>query len=204
MYLPFYYFIWFVQVDTLNSPLGGLPLRGYTFHFFVLSVLVPGSYLINLALLSGFVIEAIISWYYFDLSSHPNLALSSEPTLTILFGIIAFTLLAFRYREEILTKKVILDNARNEVLERWAKVILSIRDKANTPLQTLSIAMSNLSREEGIDPNTLSVMENAINKLNSMSELLKKLDERVVWNQRELMTDEQMIKWFRDEKFDDK
>lgn len=197
LYIPFYYLSWHLNVEAAASTQLWIPFQNLHFHLFALVILVPGSYLINFILIVGFAIEALILWLYLDLPHLPNVILFTEPIFTFLYVVVAIALLWFRYRDEQTIQRLSLEHAKAEVLETLARIFLSIRDKSNTPLQTLKISIDLLKMKRPLDDHTISVLENSVNRLSFLSDILKMSEEKMEFNGEELMTDEEILQWIK-------
>jgi hypothetical protein len=196
LYLPFYYMQWLLHRDLAISGLVWVPIASFRLHFFALALLVPGSYLINFILMSGFALEAALVWFYFDIPHLSNAVTQGEPVYSLLFFVISLSFLAFRYRDEKIIKKLYLKQARLEVFENLARVFLSIRDKSNTPIQTLGVSVELLKKKNASDQEAIIIMENAVKKLTLLSEVLKKTESKISNKDIVLMSDEELQKWF--------
>ena len=195
LYVPFYFLSWFYHVDAIALPSLWIPFQNLHLHFFALAILVPGSYRINFFLIMGFVLESILLWFYLDLPNQPNVVMQTEPAITILYALVSLALLGFRYRDEKIIQQLYLKQAKAEVLETLACIFLSIRDKSNTPLQTLKISIDILKRKCPLDEKTISVLENSVNRLTFLGDILKMSEAKMEWKGLGLMTDEEINKW---------
>jgi hypothetical protein len=197
LYSPFYIFSWFFHSDASLAGQVWIPLKNFWYHFFVLGIIVPGSYLINFLLLLGFVIESIVVWFYFDLSHLSGAVLNAEPAATFLFAFLAVVLLVLRFRDEQKIFRLYLEQERGKFFEKVIRFILSVRDKTNTPLQTLSISIDLMKKDPNHDPETIAIMENAITKIVFFAEMIKEGSGAHLESKSfDLMTSEEMVAWF--------
>src|SRR5262245_36856192 len=91
---------------------------------------------LNVFLLSALMIEAAAAWWYFQLGSERLLVESGYIWNILLTGLCAATLLIARYRYEDTLRGFVELEARAVTAERMARMFLTPRDRANSPLQT--------------------------------------------------------------------
>lgn len=192
LFLPLFPLSYFYHSENLRLLTPGIVFMGQKLFFLALSILVPGPYWINIALMAGFALQTI--WLY--VGDGPNLhaffVQSAEPWATILYALVGGTLLAFRYHYQQITRQLTVSQAQTELFEDIARVFLSIRDLANTPLQSLGIAAELLDRNY---PNAGEITErlsNSVRKLNSLNQIFKVYEKQISWGKVKLMTEEEI------------
>jgi hypothetical protein len=132
-----------------------------------LALLTPLSLWLGLSLLAGFSIEVVTLWGL-GLSGR----LAGEPWVTLFYAVFAAALLVQRASERRLTRRLVQANAEAAALERIANSSRAVRDRMNTPLQTLALALELLERS-GDDhthtPELIQRMRRALVKLTELS-----------------------------------
>jgi hypothetical protein len=107
------------------------------------ALLTPLSLWLGMVLLVAFSIETVVLWAL-NLAGH----LSGEPWVTLFYGVFAAALLWQRASERRLTRRLVQVNAEASALERVALASLAVRDRMNTPLQTLTLSIELLEAQE--------------------------------------------------------
>jgi hypothetical protein len=107
---------------------------------------------------------------------------SGEPFAVIAYGVFALVLLGFRQRSHAVREE--LARARSEMLalERVARVAITLRDLANSPVQTLELVRQELI----VDAPQLHVhegrMKRALEQLRKLNEVLMMYQDAVPWD----------------------
>lgn len=99
-------------------------------------------------------------------------AVGSEPLLTCLFAVIAVVMLLLRSRGHSAERALVLARADTTAAQHLASTFLAIRDLANTPLQTLVLAIGVLERRHGTESELVGGMKRALEQLQRLNEVL--------------------------------
>ena len=163
-------------VWTLAVPEAQLSESFIAFKMVLMGValLTPLSLSLGLALLIGLSIEVVALWGL-NLAGH----LPGEPWVTLFYGVFAAALLWQRASERRLTRRLVQVNAEASALERIARSSLAVRDRMNTPLQTLTLLIELLERQAAPEGTREIVarMRRAVVKLTELSNRLAKEEE---------------------------
>lgn len=86
---------------------------------------------------------------------------------------------------------------RSNVLENLARLFLSLRDRANTPLQSLFIMSSLLKADKPLSQETIDQFNSIINQLKTSSDQLKNYENLIQLrvNDRHIVTDKELEGW---------
>ena len=194
IYGPYYYLTWHQHEIYILHSLAFSPFVAIKLHFFALAFLVPGPFWVNLLLMMAFGVEAVVMWAHFDIPNLKMVILGFEPITTMLFGLVSLFLLFFRYRDEKIIRELSIKHAEAEAYEKVAKIFLNIRDRTNTPIQTLKIATFILSKRLPPDDEMISIMEKSIAKLTDLNEILNQTESHIRWHGPEMMSDQEVLK----------
>jgi hypothetical protein len=166
---PFLIGIWLPQAHDLRG--GELLEPMLAHHFLLLGIAVAApSWRIGSAAIVVFTVHAIALWQTL-LAAGPSPALDREPWFTLFFGVIAMLLLYTRERRRRLEDRLTIAEARARLLAQVSRLLLALRDRANTPLQTIEIAITLL--EQGHDTRaTLDMLRRALERLISIQRAL--------------------------------
>lgn len=189
---PWYITSWYSQVVYAASGDPFIPFLPFKLYPIVLAFLVPAAYWINLCLILLFYLQAYVLWHYIDLPNLKNIVVGSEPLVTILFALVSFILLFFRYRDEKHIRELSIEKANAEEFEKVAKIFLSVRDRANTPLQAQKILHELLQQKFPQENDLIPKLRKSTEELATMMELLRRFQTGIDYG---LMTDDEILSY---------
>jgi hypothetical protein len=160
---PFTVGMWLPQTHDVQG--GELLEPMLNHHFLLLGIaVVAPSWRSGSAMIVVFTGHAIALWQWLVAAGTSSPALDREPWFSLFFGACAAMLLFTRERRRRLEQRLATAEARAQMLARVSRILLALRDRANTPLQTLEVALAML--EQGHDsPATLPMMRRALERL---------------------------------------
>ncbi len=165
--LPFVVGLWLPAMEDFHSGHLSEPLMPH--HFLLLGIaLFAPTRRSGVVFLVAFTLHAFALGYVLTGPS-----LSREPWMTILFASVSGLLLYARLRRHALEQRVTAAEERVRVLADVARMLLALRDRANTPLQTLEIAVALLA-EDSAAPDQVAIMQRALARLASVQQMLSK------------------------------
>lgn len=172
--LPFAVGLWVPAIADLHAGHVSEPLLPH--HFLLLGIAVTApTWRSGLAFVVFFALHAIALGHV--LASGTDVAtLAHEPWMTLLFASLAGVMLYTRHRRRQLEQRVVAAEERARMLADVARMLISLRDRANTPLQTIEIAVALLA-EDGSSPDhdaQIAVMKRALARLASVQQTLSK------------------------------
>jgi hypothetical protein len=186
---------WYNQIAMMNSKMLWKPFPNYQAIFMVLALLVPASYFLNFILILLALTEVLLIWFVLDISAYPNIVSSGEPYSILTLGFVSMVILFSRYRDEREIRSLTAENTANEFTTKLARMFLSIRDKSNSPMQTLILHSELLKRKGILDEKTLFPVTNAVNTLIDINKRLSSLESAVDWGPKHLLTDAEIEAW---------
>lgn len=187
---------WFNQVAMATAVIPWKPFVGYSPIFFALAVLYSGSFLLNFSLILAFMAEVMVLWFYLKPYYSLNQLASGEPYSVMVFAFVSLCLLMFRYQDEQTYLRLMHQKARSELIENLARTFLTLRDRANTPLQTLYLLTEILKRKRTVDDDMIHILETSLTRLNSLNKKLIRYEAHIPWkSQKALMTDQEIDSW---------
>ncbi|WPU65438.1 hypothetical protein [Peredibacter starrii] len=195
LYTPIFFTGWYNHVAIVEAQILSKPYGGFPVVFMMLAVLVPYSYLLNSILLALFSIETVIIWYAMDLGSKPFIAGNGEPFYIVVFAFVCFCLLFLRFRIDTKVHKLMEQKARSEFVENLARTFLSMRDRNNTPLQSLLILSSSLKNDKPMTQEQIDAFKRSVMTLISSNKNLVRYETKIQWGKRDLMTDSEIETW---------
>ncbi|HLL01074.1 MAG TPA: hypothetical protein VK539_10830 [Myxococcaceae bacterium] len=179
--LPYLPIFAVAEVAMASSGLVWLPLTGHRLLSLVIGLLAPTGLRLGSLLVGSFALESVILWY--GLGLHHRLQMPWEPWVTLVWGGAAVGLLAFRVRTQRIERRLLLASAEAESLERVARLLLVLRDGANTPLQSLELALTLLRQRSPADTAALlNTMERALTQLRTLTQRMAVADPLLRWD----------------------
>jgi hypothetical protein len=176
-------YIWFSQAAFANSQHPWIPFYGFQIAALVIAGFRYGNGVrLNVLLLAAITIEAAAFWWRFHLGSEQLLAQSGYIWSILLTGLCAATLLIARYLYEGTLRRFIEFESRAATAEMAARVFLNVRDRANSPLQTLEIGLALLKRRQP-ESAILDALLNAFKKLVDLHEIFKARKAEIDWSE---------------------
>jgi hypothetical protein len=106
---------------------------------------------------------------------------TGEPWLSTAFGVAAMGILLYNRRSVRLARELSAVKGERLAAERVARMALSVRDLANTPLQTLTSGLSLLRMGQAPVAAVLDSMERALAKLSVLRRALGRFEQHLEW-----------------------
>jgi len=182
-------YIWVSQAAYANSQHPWIPFYGFQMAALVIAGFRYGDGVrLNVVLLAAITIEAAAFWWRFHLGSEQLLAQSGYIWNVLLTGLCAATLLMARYLYEGTLRRFIEFETRAATAEMAARVFLNVRDRANSPLQTLEIGLALLKRRQA-ESAISDALLNAFKKLVDLNEIFNAGKAEIDWSEAERLAD---------------
>lgn len=192
---PVFVIAWFNHVAMIQSDESWMPFKGFYVVILGLTIVAPAGYLLNFYFLLGFLFEIILIWFGLDIGKHPNIFLSGEPYYILGTSVICLLLLISRYQDEKKIKQLAAEMAQVEFAKNLARVLLTIRDRMNTPLQNLNLLLHILKSNYHLPDSKAAALENAIQDITLTNQQFNRLETLVDWQGKNLMSDEEIENW---------
>jgi hypothetical protein len=173
----------FAVAEVAMASLDGvwLPLTGHRLLMLGIGLLAPTGFRLGSALIGAFALESVILWY--GLGLHSRLQMPWEPWITLVWGGTAWGLLAFRARTLRIEQRLLKARAEADSLERVARLLLVLRDSANTPLQSLELGVTLLQQRSPENAALLDAMERALARLRALTQRMAIADPLLEWEE---------------------
>jgi hypothetical protein len=105
-----------------------------------------------------------------------------EPSATLVIAIFALVLLAYRLKTLALEREIARAHAEVTTTHALMKVLLAVRDLANSPLQTIAFAaMTTRQRHPDLEP-VMRLVDRALDRLRELDERLRQHEGAVDWS----------------------
>ena len=190
--LALFPYIWLSQAAFAHSQNPWIPFYGFQVTALILPMLRYGSGIrLNMFLLAGLIAEAAAFWWWFRLGSERLLLQSGYIWNLLLTGLCAATLLIARYRYERTLRGFVELEARAATAHKTARMLLTLRDRANSPLQTLEIGLAILKRQQP-ESAISDALLSALKKLIDLHQMFQAAE--FDWSQAEGLPDLEWLK----------
>jgi hypothetical protein len=97
-----------------------------------------------------------------------------EPWITLIYATVAVGMLVSRARRREALGEAARAMAHAAAVERVARLLLGVRDRANTPLQTIALGTAILKRHGAGEPRVTAAMDRAVRRLRRLSRALQR------------------------------
>jgi hypothetical protein len=109
----------------------------------------------------------------------------TEPGATLVFAVFSAVLLAHRLRRLALEREVARAHAEVATAQKFARVVLAVRDLSNTPLQTIAFAAAMArTRHPDLEP-ILDLVDRSLARLRELDGRLQERERAVEWSSGE-------------------
>jgi hypothetical protein len=187
-------YIWISQAAFANSQNPWVPFYGFQITALGIAMFRYSTGVrVNVFLLAGITIEAAAFWWSFHLGSDPLLAQSGYVWSVLLTWLCAVTVLIVQYQYEGTRRRLVELEARAATLEMAARMFVSVRDRANSPLQTLEIGLALLKRQEP-ESAIVDALLSASKKLVELHDIFNARKSPINWSQAERLADVHWLK----------
>ena len=192
--VPFYVIAWVNHASAARGQELWVPFEGLWGILLVLAVLIPGAYWVNAILMVGFIVEAVIILRVLDLTQLETAVVWHEPWVSVTYVVIGAGLLVFRIAHDHMLRELERSRSRAEMLEQVARIFLTVRDRTNTPLQTLVLAVAVLRAKYPEAVEVADLLSRSTDRIIDTNALLSRFESRVTWPEGDLMTDEELLR----------
>jgi hypothetical protein len=167
---------------------------GYKLAFLVLSLAPGPGILPNAVMITGFATEAVVLWYFGGVGDAQLGTLSAEPWVTVLFACASILILIFQNIYRRMHKQLGELTVREHIIKHLSWLSLAVRDKINSPLQTLEICFECLPENEitAAGRKSLTTIEESIRPL-------REFDSLIDWEPEEFPAPETLVKRLRED-----
>jgi hypothetical protein len=187
-------YIWVSQAAFANSQNLWIPFYGFQITALAVSMFRYGNGVrFNVLLLAVLTIEAAAFWWRFHLGSEPLLAQSGYIWTVLLTGLCAASVLIARYQYDRTLRRFIELEARAATAEMTARLLLTVKDRANSPLQTLEIGLALLKRQQP-ESAIADALLIALKKLVDLHEIFNARKAEIDWSQAEALANLEWLK----------
>ncbi|NUP05388.1 MAG: hypothetical protein HOW73_04935 [Polyangiaceae bacterium] len=169
--LPFLPIMWVGELMAMRQGLIRDPMMPFQFAMLGVALLAPASAWLGGALLAVFAASALVFWA--RLEAEFSLAhLPGEPWMMLVYGGVAAGFLVARVHLRKVVRELSDTRAEANALARVARLFLAVRDRTNSPLQSLEFGVALLSRRHPEEDRLMEAMRRSLGRLRHLSSLL--------------------------------
>ncbi len=163
------------------------PYRALVVSMLVIAILAP-SVALGAVWITAFALLPIVQTWTWPAETVRRLP-TGEPWLTTAFGVAAIGILLYSRRSVRLERELSAVEGERLAAQRLASMALSVRDLANTPLQTLTSGLSLLRMGQAPSAVVLDPMERALTKLGMLRRALGRFEQHLEWHPQDESSD---------------
>lgn len=175
--------LWIIDSRFATAAQPWVPFQEFKLGMVTVAILAPEAWVGGLSI-AGYALLSLIRFETLPLEIRDHLALG-EPWATIAIATFAAGLLWYRLRRTELELEIAVARAKLASTEHLARVLLAVRDLANTPLQTIALAAETVRElHPDLDP-VMDRVARSLGKLRALDRKLRGFDEAVKWTRRD-------------------
>jgi hypothetical protein len=145
-----------------------------------IALFAPPRVWVGLASIAGFVLVPLVEYFGWDPEVRARLS-PGTPWAVVAYGLFACGLFALQVRRRALQRRAAEAEAEAAALERFARMVLAVRDMANTPLQTMTLSVELLRSRGNHDSELVDRMGRACARLVEVARALEAFDGTAPW-----------------------
>jgi hypothetical protein len=179
--VPTLVMVWMVDDARAAHSARWVPFEPNKLSALTLAMIAPPGWVTGIVGIVAFVGSAVVHQLAFADSFRAREA-AGEPFGVIAYGVFALVLLGYRQRSHAMREELARARSEKLALERVARVAITLRDLANSPVQTLEL----IRQELIIHAPQLRVHEGrmgrALAQLRKLNEVLMRYQDAVPWD----------------------
>jgi hypothetical protein len=184
---------WLAHTAYSRAHVAYSPLLGYKLICLLLSLAPGPAVLPNALVICGFSVEAVVLWYFGGVREAQLGTISGEPWATLLFACASLLILILQNAYRTLQRQLGEMTVRKHVIEDLSRLSMAIRDRINSPLQTLEICFELLPKNE-----VTTAGRKSLNAINDNVRAWREFDCLIDWEQeREFLPPDTLVKRLR-------
>lgn len=159
------------------APLGDIRDHGSWYKLVMVGVasLAPADPLLPSILVVALGMQRVVLRYLLHV---PPIA-PGEPWITLFFAVIAVAMLLTRASRREAVARAARVEAHAAALERVTRLLLHVRDRANTPLQTIALGTAIMKRRCADERRVTAAMDRAVLRLRRLSKALQRASRTI-------------------------
>jgi hypothetical protein len=148
------------------------PFEAERLGVLTLALLAPPHAWLGIACILELTVASLVQWFAWSPAARERLP-PAAPWFVVCYSLFATMVYAHRLARQLVERRAAHAQAEAAALERFMRLLLSTRDLANTPLQTIELTVALLRRKEGLEERLLDRLERATRRLAVISHALE-------------------------------
>ena len=159
-----------------------VPFQANKLGCLIAAMIAPGFWVGLLSILA-YCLSALLQFeFFFPLEI--RLQAAGEPWPILAFGLAGVLALIYRFRRAYLEHELARIQAQNLVIRRLASILLSIRDRMNSPLQVIELSVELLRNSSQPGEPNLDRIDRSMNNLREINSMLIRYEREIDWQAR--------------------
>jgi hypothetical protein len=179
--------VWLIGRGYAGSAQPWVPFQEHKLGMVTVALLAPELWVGVVGIAAHFG-ASLLQLALFPLPTRAHLPLE-EPWATVTFLLFAVLLLGYRWKQTNRERKLAHALAEAEANEQLAKVLLAVRDLANTPLQTIAFAAGTVREMHPDMKPAIDHIDSSLARLRAIERLLRGSDHYLHWSKAEASLD---------------
>jgi hypothetical protein len=167
--LPYLPIFWLAEFQGAALGLVREPLLGHKIVVLGMALLAPSSLWLGAGLIAAFAVHAAIMLAALRAHGYHLVGEGAEPWVTFLFAAVSIAYLVSRANRRAITLRLAHARAEARANQQMARLFLGLRDRANTPLQTLELGTALLERRLPAQHSLVERLRKAVSRLRELS-----------------------------------
>jgi hypothetical protein len=175
--------LWWIGRSYAGSGRLWMPFQEYKLGMVTVAMIAPQPWAGGVGV-AAYAIASFLQRASFDPTTRDHLVMT-EPWATIAFGVFSVIVLVYRVRQQRIEHAFAVTRARIEVTERYARVMIAVRDLANTPIQIIALAAEAARRREPGVGHLMDRVDRSLARLRELDRRLRGYEHLVEWRARD-------------------
>lgn len=155
------------------------PFLGHKLMMGILGLTLATRFRLGVVLIVTAAANAIATWFVLDLGAHRDIVEAAEPFVMLIYMLVALSSLRMLEHRQRVSIQLLRDEAEASAMHRRALMFLALRDRLNSPLQTLVLGAPGAVSH--VPAHTEERVHAAIDRLVELSRELAEIDVPTTW-----------------------
>lgn len=148
------------------------PFLGHKLLMGILGLTLATRFKLGVGLIAGTAANAVALYFVLDMGAYKDIVENAEPFVTLIYMLVGLTSLRLLERRQTASLQLLRDEAEASAMHRRALMFLAVRDRLNSPLQTLVLG----AESAHVPARNRDRVQDAIDQLVDLSRELAEVD----------------------------
>ena len=183
--------LWLIGEAHARSGQPWVPFQEHKLGMVTVAMIAPEAWVGAVGIIA-YAAASLAQYSGFDQVARDQLVMT-EPWATIAFLVFSGILIVYRSRQMAIEREVAVARTRIEATAHLARVLLAVRDLANTPLQTIAFAAEAARRAHPDVAPLMDSVDRSLGKLRELDRRLRDHDDRLSWSRADESLDAEAL-----------